>query len=850
MKRSSWRGGVVRMTRPLLMVCALLVAAATQPTAQAPAETPADVAFREGRFDEVERLLRNATDPRSLALRARAMIRRGQYPQAEALLTKPAAASPTSDAALELGLLQFTLGRRADARRTLNRLLDGLSPPKGPAEFIRFGHAARAIGDEAQSGAERDGSYEDARTAFQEAAALSPNDPDINIALGELFIGAYDPAEAVRYFQIALKQDGNRPAALVGFAKVAIDQNPPDARAALERALKANANYEPAHLLAAQIALDDRRREDAEAAIGRALAINPNSFEARSLDATLAYLEGRTADFERKVKEVLALHPTYGEIYRVVAERAARNYLFDDAVELARRGIAIDPDNTRAHADLGLHLMRTGDEPSARASLERAWERDPLDQTTFNLLDLLDRLDKFEVVQEGNLIVKLEPGEAPVMREHLPFLAREALDALQKRWNFKVPGTVLVEMFPRHDDFAVRTLGLPGMIGALGACFGRVVTIDSPRARRPGEYNWQPTLWHELAHVITLQLSGNRVPRWVSEGISVWEERRARPEWGREMEVDFAEAIEQGKVLKLETINEAFSDPTLISLAYHQASEVMEHLAATYGDASLAVMLRAYGRGLETEEAFKEAFKVGVADVQKSFETVLEKKYGPIRAAMRTPKVEAKKTLDVEALKALASANPSAFVIQMALGKALAEAKDFVGAIAAFERAAKLVPMATGADNPNRMIAAIAQEQNDTARAITALEAVLRVDHADVESARALAPLVETLGDPARTFDVYQRLVNVDPFEASANATLGRLALQRKDLPLAIRSFRTVLATNPPDRATAHTDLGEAYLLSGRFNEARTQLLAALEIAPAFERAQDLWLRLTDGPAR
>jgi hypothetical protein len=70
------------------------------------------------------------------------------------------------------------------------------------------------------------------------------------------------------------------------------------------------------------------------------------------------------------------------------------------------------------------------------------------------------------------------------------------------------------------------------MIGALGACFGRVVTLDSPHARKPGEYNWQPTLWHELAHVITLQMSNQRVPRWLTEGISVWERSAVVPSGG------------------------------------------------------------------------------------------------------------------------------------------------------------------------------------------------------------------------------------------------------------------------------------------------------------------------------
>ena len=57
-------------------------------------------------------------------------------------------------------------------------------------------------------------------------------------------------------------------------------------------------------------------------------------------------------------------------------------------------------------------------------------------------------------------------------------LATSAVAALSQRYRFTPAGPILIEMFPKHDDFAVRTAGLPGMIGALGACFGRVVTLD------------------------------------------------------------------------------------------------------------------------------------------------------------------------------------------------------------------------------------------------------------------------------------------------------------------------------------------------------------------------------------
>jgi tetratricopeptide (TPR) repeat protein len=411
-------------------------------------------------------------------------------------------------------------------------------------------------------------------------------------------------------------------------------------------------------------------------------------------------------------------------------------------------------------------------------------------------------------------------------------------------YQFTPKGPILIEMFPKHDDFAVRTIGLPGMIGALGACFGRVVTLDSPRARPPGDFNWGTTLWHELAHVFTIQMSNSRVPRWLTEGVSVWEEKRARPEWGREMEVTFAHALNEGKVMKLDVLNQGFQDPKMISLAYYQASLVVEHIVETYGEPKLHALLRAYGEGLEDETAIKEGLGASFAQLQTSFDARLEKQYAGLRRSLKTP--ELKEKMSVEELKAVAAANPESFGVQMRLAQALHEAKDSAAAIVALERAAQLVPSATGANNPHTMIAAIALEQKDTTRAIRALEAVMRVDHSDVESARKLAELVGPLGDATRAEDAYRRLVAIDPFDREAEASLGRLALKRKDAVTAVRSFRSVLGSNPPDLAQAHVELAEAHLAAGQYADAKRQTLAALEIAPSFERAQDLLLRISE----
>ena len=174
---------------------------------------------------------------------------------------------------------------------------------------------------------------------------------------------------------------------------------------------------------------------------------------------------------------------------------------------LAQQATTLDPTNARAHAELGMHLMRTGDEAAgARGARPRVQDR-PVRYRHLQPARAARHLDKFVEIREGDIILKLDPAEAPVMREYAMPLAQNALKTLSAKYNFTPKGPILVEIFPRHDDFAVRTLGLPGMIGALGACFGRVVTLDSPHAREPGSFSWQATLWHEMTHVITLQMS-------------------------------------------------------------------------------------------------------------------------------------------------------------------------------------------------------------------------------------------------------------------------------------------------------------------------------------------------------
>src|SRR5215813_12254226 len=247
------------------------------------------------------------------------------------------------------------------------------------------------------------------------------------------------------------------------------------------------------------------------------------------------------------------------------------------------------------------------------------------------------------------MIFKLHREESPVLKEYAVPLAKDAFKALSARYNFTPTGPIFIEVFPDHDDFAVRNLGLPGMIGALGACFGHVVTMDSPKARPPGTFSWEATLWHELAHVITLQMSKQRIPRWLTEGISVYEESRQRPEWGRDMEVTFARAMDKGKVLKLRDLNAGFTRGETIVLAYYEASLLVDHIVSTKGQGTLNSLIRSYGDGIDNETALKKTLGISIDDLQASFDKFLEDKFGTMRRALR----DADKPVDASSLDKL-----------------------------------------------------------------------------------------------------------------------------------------------------------------------------------------------------
>ena len=754
----------------------------------------------------------------------------GKDDAARAKLEPLAKVNAGGDAALELGLLEMRRGQRQQGFRRLDPLAS-VRTFRGPDDYYRLARAAEAIRE-----------YKLAADAYTETAAVPR--ADIQASRGDLFLLRHKPGDAVTDYRKALEADPAWIPALLGIAKALADENPEAAAKALEEASKRAPNHPDIFILQAERALDAEDVPAAVAALDKAAAARANFLDEAALRAAVAYAQSDQAALDAAIARVKSIDPTSALGWQKAGEQAQRSYRFAEAAQFARQGTTVDADDPYVHFDLGQALMRTGDEKAARVALERSWSLDDSSAITKNLLEVLDRIDTFETVTSGDFIFKFDKAEAPVLRTYALPLAEQARETFGTRYGFKPEGPILIEVFSIHDDFAVRTMGLQGLVGALGACFGKVVVMDSPSARPPGDFSWQATLWHELAHVYTLQMSKYKVPRWLTEGISVYEEHRKQAAWGREDALPFASELLRGRTFGVKNLPDAFKRPERLALAYFEASLLVEHLVEINGEAGLRTLLAAYAGGAKDAEAFAKAFGRSVDAVEASFKTFVDQRYGALSKAMGDPPSRVAAD-DLQALRARAAQAPGNFVSQLALGAALVKAGDFAGARAPLERAADLAPQASGAGSPRALLAEVAERTGDMERARRELRQLLVADHANVNAARKLAALAGDNPAAADDRDYALRLIaDLDPFDAGAHVQLGRRLVAKSSWQPALIEFQAALALGPPNLAEAHTDLGEVLFRLGRKDEAKRHIIVALQQAPSYARAQDVLLAI------
>jgi len=723
-----------------------------------------------------------------------------------------------------LGQLLLERGRREEAKRLLVNVIRGDPGRDGESEDLAAVAAALEALGTAWGEPDR---FREALRMYDRAIAADSSNLEAQVALGTMFLAKYNRPDARTTFEAVLRVNPRHPRALLGLALVALAEGRAEGDDLLGQALETNPNLVEARVALATTHLEREDYAAAEREVSKALLTNPASLPALTVLAASHLFGGAPAAYDTVARRVLDFNPVYAEFFAQMSVLSARNRFYQQAVDLARRGVALDSISATALAALGLNELRVGAMREGRSHLERAFALDPFNVWTKNTLDLLDTFDQYGRLESDTLRVIAAPDEVDLLGPYLMELGEAGYRSLAARYEYRPTRPIQLEVYRHHPDFSVRTVGLAGL-GALGVSFGNVLAMDSPSARQRGEFNWGSTFWHELAHTFTLGVTDHRVPRWFSEGLSVVEERRARVGWGAQLRLGFLMAYHEGKLLPVSRLNDGFvrpSYPEQVGFSYYQASLVCEMIEMTRGSDAINRMLDAYRRGLPGPEVFREALAVEPEAFDKEFDRWFVERFGSV-------------------LEAVAGADGGAFHRELQRGLLSEKAGDTEAAVVAFERAKELFPEYAEQDNPYWHLARIHREMGrlkEAARELARLTALAESDYAaNLEEAEVL----EELGDLAGAAEALERAVYIDPRDPALHE---RLAVRYGDQGRwreAARERQAVLALNPVDRAEAHFQLARAWFHAGDRAAARRAVLRALDIAPAFERAQELLLQI------
>ncbi|MGQ0538692.1 MAG: peptidase MA family metallohydrolase, partial [Gemmatimonadaceae bacterium] len=351
-----------------------------------------------------------------------------------------------------------------------------------------------------------------------------------------------------------------------------------------------------------------------------------------------------------------------------------------------------------------------------------------------------------------------------------------------------------------------------------------------------GRYNWGSTLWHELAHTFTLGASAHRVPRWLSEGLSVYEERRAEPAWGADVTASFLQAFLANRLAPASRLNDGFMRPAYpeqVPFSYYQASIVCELIERHHGIAGLRRMLGAFAEGKSSDEVFRQVLRIEPRAMDSLFVRYVRDRFaGQLAAVM--PKGDPGEGSDFE--RALARARERR------------NAGQTSEAIEELRRAKAMFPGYVGADAPSRQLAELYERSGDSRAALGELGELAAVDEDGYATNRKLAALALSLGDTAAAAAALDRVMYMHPYDAAAHAELAGLSFAAGDFDRAVRERRAAVALNPPDLLEARYQLAATLFAAGRREDARRELLRLLDSAPHFAKAQDLLLRLRAAP--
>jgi cellulose synthase operon protein C len=665
--------------------------------------------------------------------------------------------------------------------------------------------------------------WEQANEQFRLATQPANSPALYKVRWGMLLHERFNDGDAADLFREALQKDDKNAAAYVGLAEVSVLSFNGKAAGYAMKAIELDPKLAEAHEVLADLALANDDQEMAAAEADKAIALESDALDAMVTHAALELIANRSPD--AWFAKIQAINSKYGEGYARVAHQLELHYRYQDAVTYYRKAIEVDPRLWAAHSALGIELMRLGQEQEPYKELQLSYENGYRDAATVNSLRLLDSYKNFVTTRDDATVLKLNKTESALLLPYFQAELHTILATYEKKYKMKLPGPVQVEVYPDHEDFAVRTMGMPGL-GALGVSFGLVVAMDSPSARKPGDFNWGSTLWHEMSHVFILTATDFRVPRWFTEGLAVHEEGERSPEWRDQPTPEVLAAIRDKKLLPVAKLDRGFvypEYPTQVLVSYFQAGTICDFVKEKWGDDKLLAMAHSYAELKTTPQAIEQDLGVAPAEFDKQYLTWIDHKYGAEAAHFDTWREKLKALVAAEKqkqYKAVLDQGPAVVAIY----------PEYVGDASAYE-----------------LIAEAANAQGDAKTEAAILTAYVHEGGQMPAMLKRLATLEEAAGHRDGAAATLERLNYVYPVkDEELHQKLGDLLYSQKQYDRAIREYNALVASNPVDKAGAEFKLAQAYFAAGQKDKAQESVLAALETAPGYRPAQKLLLELQE----
>lgn len=739
--------------------------------------------------------------------------------------------------------LASELGQTEIASETLDAI-NAAAKSKPPAartaaEWVALGQAALAAGADAQKVISN---------YFQVARKKDPKSEAPYLAEGRLALDKNDAARAADAFRAGLKGHGETPDLRHGLALAFMNSDRAAAAENISRALEINARHSGALLLRAELNLGAEKFLDAEADIQSVLDLDESHPIAWALRAAgLAITTADAAKVETARSSGLQRWNRNPVVDHTLGRIISRAYRFADGAARQRQALTFDPGYLPAKIQLCHDLLRLGEETEAFEIASAIRAEDAYNIQAFNLGNLKKQIDAYHEERTPRFTLKMPAREWPVYGPRALELLEEAHQTLCARYQLPLQRPVLVEFFPSQQDFAIRTFGNLGGQGILGACFGSVVTMNSPGSLGHGRNNWESTLWHEFCHVVTLTATHNRMPRWLSEGISVFEESQRDPAWGMAMTADYRKMILDGEATPVSRLSQAFlgaKSSDHLMLAYYQAGEVVAYIVKHHGQDALQRIIQDLAKGTAINDAIS-ARTAPIDELETAFAEHLRglaESFGA-KADWEEPAPEELNPTDPESLVGYLKKHPNNLSALRRQLSAKMQAKDHEAALNTADRLITLLPDDFSDASAHWAKARILREQ----KRLQEEAALLRTLASRHSSAlNAFLRLIELETETQSWQEVVthsQRALALNPFLRTPNEALARAAAESGQTALAIAANRRLLELSPPNPSQVHYQLA-SLLRTDDPAAAKRHLLDALAQSPRYRAAHELLLDL------